>query len=83
MTWGVDELVFQTVLLNSHLRDSIVNDHLRYIKFFRGGSSPKILTMEDADILVKSNKFYARKFNPAIDSEILDYLDRVIEFETA
>jgi len=82
MTWGVDELVFQTVLLNSPLKDSIVNDHLRYIKFFRGGSSPKILTMEDADILVKSNKFYARKFNPEIDSGILAYLDGVIGYET-
>ena len=33
MTWGVDELVFQTVLLNSPLKDKVINNHLRYIKF--------------------------------------------------
>ncbi len=75
MTWGVDELVFQTILLNSSLKDSIVNDHLRYIKFSKGGSSPKILTMEDKDLLKNSGKFYARKFDADIDTEILDYLD--------
>ncbi|MGZ3757145.1 MAG: beta-1,6-N-acetylglucosaminyltransferase [Mucilaginibacter sp.] len=79
MTWGVDELVFQTVLLNSPLKGSIVNDHLRYIKFEERGTSPKILTMEDADVLVNSGKFYARKFNPAVDNDILDFLDRVAE----
>jgi hypothetical protein len=79
MTWGVDELVFQTLLLNSPLRDGIVNDHLRYIKFEERGFSPKILTIEDADLLIDSNKFYARKFNPTVDSKILDFLDRVAE----
>jgi len=77
MTWGVDELVFQTILLNSNLKDTVVNDHLRYIKFAERGFSPKTLTMEDAEILVNSNKFYARKFDPDIDSEIFGYLDRV------
>lgn len=76
MTWGVDELVFQTILLNSSLKDDIVNDHLRYIKFVKQASSPNTLTIADADVLINSGKFYARKFNPEIDSEILDYLDR-------
>ncbi|WP_158799820.1 beta-1,6-N-acetylglucosaminyltransferase [Pedobacter sp. L105] len=75
MTWGVDELVFQTVLLNSDLKHTIVNDHLRYIKFEKGGSRPKTLTMEDAQILVDSNQFFARKFSADTDTEILDYLD--------
>jgi Core-2/I-Branching enzyme len=76
LTWGSDELVFQTILLNSNLKDTIVNDHLRYIKFADRGYSPKILTMEDSEILVTSNRFYARKFDPGIDSKILDHLDR-------
>ena len=77
LTWGVDELVFQTVLLNSELKSTVVNDHLRYIKFASRGFSPKILTMEDADLLVNSGKFYARKFDADTDSRIFDYLDSV------
>jgi len=76
LTWGVDELVFQTILLNSNLKDTIVNDHLRYIKFIPRDYSPKTLTMDDAEILVNSGKFYARKFNPEVDNEIFDYLDK-------
>ncbi len=79
LTWGVDELVFQTILLNSGLKSHVINDHLRYIKFTPGGSSPKTLTMDDAKLLVDSNKFYARKFDTEVDSEILDYLDHIAE----
>lgn len=74
-TWAADELIFQTILLNSELKDSVVNDHLRYIKFIAGASRPNTLTMDDAADLVDSNKFFARKFNAEVDSEILDYLD--------
>lgn len=76
-TWAVDELVFQTVLLNSPLKEKIVNDHLRYIKFVPKASRPNTLTMEDAEVLVQSGKFYARKFSLAEDSKIFDFLDRV------
>ena len=77
MTWAVDELIFQTILLNSEFKDSIVNDHLRYIKFLKGDSRPQTLTIKDADILVTSGKFYARKFDPSKDTAILDYLDQI------
>ncbi len=79
MTWGVDELVFQTILLNSKLKDTIVNDHLRYIRFDKGGSRPKTLTIQDKKILADSGKFYARKFSAEVDSEILDYLDQLAD----
>jgi len=81
LTWAVDEIVFQTILMNSSLKDSIVNDHLRYIKFKNAASRPNTLTMADAKLLVDSNKFFARKFDPQVDSEILDYLDAVAEKE--
>ena len=44
-TWGADELIFQTILFNSNLKDSIVNNNLRYIKFEAHESRPKILTI--------------------------------------
>jgi hypothetical protein len=81
MTWGVDELIFQTILLNSNLKDSIVNDHLRYIRFDKGGSRPHTLTMADKQVLLDSDKFYARKFDPETDTEILDYLDLIAEYK--
>jgi len=81
MCWGADELVFQTVLINSHLKDTIVNDHLRYIRFVKRASSPDTLTMADKEILVNSGKFYARKFSGDVDADILDYLDEVVEKE--
>jgi hypothetical protein len=74
-TWACDELVFQTILLNSPLKDSVVNDHLRYIKFKRGDSRPKTLTIADAADLTASGKLYARKFDSAVDQQILDHLD--------
>jgi len=77
LTWAVDEIVFQTILMNSPLKDTIVNDHLRYIKFKNAASRPNTLTIADAKILVDSNKLFARKFDLKVDGEILDYLDAV------
>jgi hypothetical protein len=68
-------------LLNSHLKNSIVNDHLRYIRFVRGAPNPDTLTIADKEVLINSGKFYARKFNAEQDSAILDYLDEVAENE--
>jgi hypothetical protein len=78
MTWAADELVFQTILLNSRFKDSIVNDHLRYIKFKKAAFNPETLTYADREALINSGKFYARKFDAAIDGEILDYLDQIV-----
>jgi len=77
MTFCVDELIFQTILLNSPFKDSIVNDHLRVIKFQKGSYRPRTLLISDAEMLISSGKFFARKFVPEEDSVILDYLDRL------
>ncbi|WAL60580.1 core-2/I-branching beta-1,6-N-acetylglucosaminyltransferase family protein [Thermocoleostomius sinensis] len=37
---------------------------------------PCILTMKDLDRIAASGAFFARKFDPAIDSTVLDWLDR-------
>jgi hypothetical protein len=74
-TWAGDELIFQTILLNSHLKDSIVNDNLRYIVFENESTHPQIFKINDADKLIESGMFFARKFCIEEDSEIFDYLD--------
>ncbi len=75
MTFCVDELIFQTILLNSPFKNTIVNDHLRVIKFLKGSYRPRTLLISDAEMLISSGKFFARKFVPEEDTAILDYLD--------
>jgi len=79
MTWAVDEIFFQTILENSPLNDKIVHDNLRYIEA-SGPARPTIFTMAHADLLVSSGKFFARKFDSAINDEIFDFLDNVIQY---
>jgi len=42
LTWGVDEIFFQTILCNSALKAKLVNDNLRYIEM-EGANRPTIL----------------------------------------
>jgi len=75
LTWGSDEIIFQTILYNSPFRKDMVNDNLRYIDWSEKQVSPKTLTMQDADLLMNSGKLFARKFNESVDIAILDYID--------
>jgi hypothetical protein len=77
MTWAPDELVFQTILVNSPLKNSLVNNHLRYIKFTPAASRPKTLTIDDAYILKTTDKLFARKFDLTQHEDILNYLDNL------
>jgi hypothetical protein len=70
-----DEIFFQTILLNSMLRDTIVNDNLRYIDWTRG-RRPAILDIRDLEALRASPKLFARKFDVNQDEMILDLIDR-------
>lgn len=69
-----NEIVFQTVLLNSPLAPTIVNDHLRHIDFPPHTPHPRTLRLADFDRLVRSPKFLARKFDESVDSAVLDRL---------
>src|SRR5690606_11528487 len=74
-TWGPDEVFFQTILYNSPYREDSVHDGLRYIDWSEGKASPKTLTQGDLDVLRQEGKFFARKFDASIDSDILDCID--------
>lgn len=77
LTWGSDEFLVHTVLLNSPLATTITNDNLRYIDWSGGGSSPKCLTSADLPALAASPKLFARKFDESRDVVILDQLDQL------
>ncbi|OGO25061.1 MAG: hypothetical protein A2W33_07650 [Chloroflexi bacterium RBG_16_52_11] len=75
-----DELVFQTILLNSPFAESIVNDDLRYIEWKEwDAGSPAVLDKYDFDRLTRSSKLFARKFDLNVDAEVLDLIDQAIK----
>lgn len=74
-----DELFFQTVLMNSPLAGSVVDDHLRFVEWGDDPGSPAVLRASDLDRMLASGKLFARKFDPSVDDRILDLLDEHIE----
>lgn len=66
-----DESFFQTLLMNSPFAATRA-DYIHYIDWSKGGSSPKNLTKEDFDNIVKSQKIFARKIDN--DFELIDKL---------
>ena len=57
-----DEGFIQTVLMNSPLKPTIVNDNLRYVEW-DGGFNPRVLEIGDLDAVVKSGSAFARKLS--------------------
>jgi hypothetical protein len=74
-TWGSPEMFFQTILMNSPLADDIANDNLWYIDWIPGVSRPVLFTSKHFDTLREADELFARKFDPAIDGEVLDLID--------
>lgn len=75
-----DEVFFQTILLNSYLKDSLVNDSMRFIRWTGEGwtGKPKTLEIADLEDIVLSSKLFARKVAPVESKELLDRLDKLI-----
>jgi hypothetical protein len=72
-----DELFFQTIVMNSRFRDTVVNDDLRYTVWDDLTSgSPAVLTRDDFSRLASSAKLFARKFDATVDAEVLELIDR-------
>ncbi len=77
-TWGADEFLIPTIVMNSPFAEKTINDNLRYIDWSEGGSNPKVFTMKDFTPLKKSDKLIARKFDCLLDFEILNAIDQKI-----
>ena len=75
-TLCADEMVFQNAIMHGppELRESVINKNWRKITW-AGGPNPKTYTMADLDELLASDAWFARKFDEAVDSKILDALD--------
>ncbi len=82
-TWAPDEFLFQTELLNSPFRDSVINENCHFYKHAPNTPHPNWLGVDDFDDIVKSDRILARKFNLNEDPEILDQIDALINQRVA
>ena len=69
-----DEVFFHTIILNSTFAQNVINDDLRCIDI-SGRYGPRIWQKRDLEMLTQSKGLIARKFDTAVDSEILDLID--------
>ncbi|KLT64013.1 hypothetical protein AB669_18270 [Pedobacter sp. BMA] len=70
-----EEILFQTVIMNSHFKSNVVNNNLRYIDWnWKNGSRPAILDENDFQVIKNSNALFARKFILPISAKLLDIL---------
>lgn len=70
-----DEMVMQTLLINSEFRYSLCNDNSdRMIDWKRG--NPYVFRIEDYDSIIESKQMFARKFIDDTDCEIIKRIEQ-------
>lgn len=78
-TFAPDELYFSTILMHSPFKDNIENNNLRYINWeMKNGNCPAILDELDYENIIKSDAFFARKFQPVISKKLLHKVEEHI-----
>jgi hypothetical protein len=72
-----EEIFFQTIVMNSPLKDKVINDDLRYIDWSKPNPPyPAILKTDDFFHFSNSSNLFARKFDIAVDRNVLDMIDQ-------
>ncbi|MDB5141106.1 MAG: hypothetical protein JWR12_3022 [Mucilaginibacter sp.] len=74
-----DEILLQSIMLNSPFKNNIVNNNLRYIDWDSGPQYPKVLTIADYKKIYKSSRLFARKFDSATDCEIINLIEKKLQ----
>jgi hypothetical protein len=77
-TFIADEGFFQTVIMNTSYKGTIVNDDKRTIVWVPIGTiklRPRDFTSKDADFLMASQGLFARKFDEILEGGILSILE--------
>lgn len=71
-----DMSFFQTLIMNSPLAERVTGKNLTYLNFgttYGENNHPVVLTMNDVAAIETSGRFFARKFESAIDAEVIRY----------
>lgn len=76
LTWGSDEFIFQSIIMDSPFKDNVINKNYRYIDWPEGGARPRVLGTEDFEKLIASDSIFARKLDINTDENIFDLLDK-------
>jgi hypothetical protein len=72
-----DEMYPQTVLMNSPEAERVVNAPLHFVSWPPlGATSPRVLGGADFAALSAAPQLFARKFDEAVDGDVLDRIDR-------
>jgi hypothetical protein len=74
-TWGSDEFLIQTILMNGDYREKVSMDNLHYIDWAAGLEHPKTFGVEDLGVLMGSGKLFARKFDMEKSAAVMDLVD--------
>lgn len=72
-TLCADEMFFQTIIMNSYLKNNVKSNNLRYIDWSDKKSSPKTLQIQDIKEAIKSEYFFARKIE---DQSVINYIEK-------
>lgn len=78
LTWGADEFLFPTLIMNSEMRKATVNNNYRFIQWSPGSANPDILSVDELTKLTSTPCLFARKFDCENDSNILDAIDDLL-----
>jgi hypothetical protein len=70
-----DEIFFQSILLGTGFDGEVVNDPLRYMVWEENVSHPRTLTVEDLPALKAASQPFARKFDEAVDADVIAELE--------
>ena len=71
-----EEIFFQTVLLNSHLKDKVINNILLHTEWDYNAPHPTTFGKSHFQVLSESSCLFARKFDSYQDNEVLDLIDQ-------
>ncbi len=71
-----DEVFLQSVVMASHLRDTVTRNCMREIDWVRGG--PYTFRREDVPMLLKSENLFARKFDIDLDCEAIELISEQV-----
>ncbi|WP_299431495.1 beta-1,6-N-acetylglucosaminyltransferase [uncultured Aquimarina sp.] len=77
-----EESFFQTVLMNTSFKETIINDNKRVVIYIADGDTkfkPKTLTDSDIDLLIEGDNLFVGKFDERIDESILNILEKALD----
>jgi hypothetical protein len=71
-----EEMLFQSILMNSEYKNDCINNDLRFVKWEEGKSNPEILTEQYYEAIGQAKeKFFARKFDLSRSAKLIGLLE--------